>query len=175
MKLKYITLITFIIFVGSIVALAFLPPQNIETPLSNEVVSVVDINNPSATNTNPISGTKTITLTKEEIAKHNSRNDCYLIIKDQVYSVASFVDQHPGGVSKLVNECGKEASAIFAKIHSNFAWNLLSGYYIGKLGQTIVIKDNSNNPNINSTNSINNSTNSKVNTNYDDEGEYEDD
>lgn len=173
MKLKYITLITFIIFVGSIVALAFLPPQNIDTPQSNEVVNVItdtntDPNNPNTNTQN----TKTITLTKEEIAKHNNKNDCYLIIKNQVYSVASFIDQHPGGVNKLVNECGKEASAIFAKIHSNFAWNLLNDYYIGKLGQTIVIKANTN-PNTTSTN-LNNS-NSKKTTNYEDEGEYEDD
>lgn len=175
MKLKYITLTTFIIFVGSIIALAFLPPQNIDIPLSKEVVSVVsDTNNTNINNTDTNAGTKTITLNKEEIAKHNTKNDCYLIIKDQVYSVASFIDQHPGGVSKLVNECGKEASAIFAKIHSNFAWNLLSDYYIGKLGQTIVIKANTNtNPNTTSTN-VNNS-NSKKSTNYEDEGEYEDD
>lgn len=170
MKLKYITLISFIIFVGSIVALAFLPPQNINTPQSSEVLNVVtDI----STNTNN-SNTKTITLTKEEIAKHNNRNDCYLIIKDQVYSVASFIGSHPGGVSKLVNECGKEASAIFAKIHSNFAWNLLNDYYIGKLGQTIVIKDNSNIQNPGATNT---STNSNLNQNQSfwGEEEYEDD
>lgn len=170
MKLKYITLLSFIIFVGGIVALAFLPPQNIATPVSNEVVSVVDTNNPIPVNTD--SSTKTITLNKEEIAKHNNKNDCYLIIKDQVYSVASFIDSHPGGVSKLVNECGKEASVIFAKIHSNFAWNLLNDYYIGKLGQTIVIKNNTTNIN-NSSNT--NTTNTNSNLKYEDKEEYEDD
>lgn len=169
MKLKYITLLSFVIFVGSIIALAFLPPQNIDTPQSNEVVNV--ITDTTTTNPNNNQNTKTITLNKEEIAKHNNRNDCYLIIKDQVYSVASFIDSHPGGVNKLVNECGKEASAVFAKIHSNFAWNLLSDYYIGKLGQTITVKVN------NSTSSTTSNSVSTTNTtsNYEDEEEYEDD
>ncbi|MBP9803147.1 MAG: cytochrome b5 domain-containing protein [Candidatus Pacebacteria bacterium] len=171
MKLKYITLLSFIIFVGGIVALAFLPPQNIDIPQSNEVVSVVtDTSNTNPNTNNP--NTKTITLTKEEIAKHNNRNDCYLIIKDQVYSVASFIDSHPGGVSKLVNECGREASAVFAKIHSNFAWNLLNDYYIGKLGQTIVVKNNTNNV---TTSNNTNTTNTNSNSKYEDEEEYEDD
>lgn len=176
MKLKYITLLSFIIFVGSIVALAFLPPQNIDTPQSNEVLNVVTdtYNTTTNPNTNPntnTSNTKTITLNKEEIAKHNNRNDCYLIIKDQVYSVASFIDSHPGGVNKLVNECGKEASAIFAKIHSNFAWNLLNDYYIGKLGQTITVKVN----NSTSSTTPNNpkTTNTTSNSNYEDE-EFDD-
>lgn len=168
MKLKYITLLSFIIFVGGIVSLAFLPPQNIDTPKSSEVINVVT----DTTNTTTNPNIKTITLTKEEVAKHNNRNDCYLIIKNQVYSVASFIDAHPGGVNKLVNECGKEASAIFAKIHSNFAWNLLTDYYIGKIGETITIKANNS---TNSTTSSNFKNNTTINSNYEDEEEYEDD
>jgi len=79
-------------------------------------------------------GSKTI-LTATEVAKHNTKTDCYLIVNDQVYDVTAFIDQHPGGVEKIVEGCGKESSQIFAAIHSNFAWNLLKDYYVGDLAK----------------------------------------
>jgi cytochrome b involved in lipid metabolism len=48
--------------------------------------------------------------------------------------VAAFIDKHPGGRQKILDMCGKEATAIFSAIHSNFAWNLLKDFYIGKVG-----------------------------------------
>lgn len=130
MKLKYITLISFIVFVGSIMTLAFLPVGTINNSFNNtqNIKIVADTSLPA------------VTLDLVEIAKHNTKKDCYLIIKGSVYSVASFIDSHPGGVKKIVEECGGEASSVFSAIHSNFAWNLLKDYYIGEVGQTINTK-----------------------------------
>lgn len=131
MKLKYITLISFIVFVGSIVSLAFLPVGTINSPINN-TTNIQIVTDPSL---------PTVILNLEEIAKHNTKNDCYLVIKGGVYSVSGFIDSHPGGVKKIVQECGGEASAVFSAIHSNFAWNLLKDYYIGDLGQSVNIHD----------------------------------
>ena len=35
--------------------------------------------------------------TLQEIAKHSSHDDCWIIIRNKVYDVTSFVDKHPGG------------------------------------------------------------------------------
>ncbi|MFA7285413.1 MAG: cytochrome b5 domain-containing protein [Candidatus Paceibacterota bacterium] len=163
MKLKYITLASFIIFVGAIVSLAFLPVGTINNPINNtnDIKVVADPSLP------------VVTLDLQEVAKHNTKQDCYLIIKGGVYSVSSFIDAHPGGVRKIVDECGGEASAVFSAIHSNFAWNLLKDYYIGDLGQSV------NSESINTKNS-DNTTTQKSNTNTskysdDDEEEYEKD
>lgn len=159
MKLKYLTLASFIIFVGGIVSLAFLPVGTINSPVNN-TQNIQKVINPSLL---------VVTLDLAEIAKHNTKQDCYLIVKGAVYSVSGFIDAHPGGVKKIVDECGGEASAVFSAIHSNFAWNLLKDYYIGDLGQSV---------NIESINAVNTSAKISNNTsakNFDDEGEEEED
>lgn len=45
--------------------------------------------------------------TREEVSKHNSRDDCWLIVDNKVYDVTSFVDSHPGGDSIFFN-AGKD-------------------------------------------------------------------
>lgn len=50
--------------------------------------------------------------TLEEISKHNSKNDCWMVIDNNVYNVSSFVDKHPGG-DKILQGCGKDATEMF--------------------------------------------------------------
>jgi len=45
--------------------------------------------------------------TKEEVAKHNSSDDCWLIVDDKVYDVTSFVESHPGG-DAIFSKAGKD-------------------------------------------------------------------
>lgn len=141
MKLKYITLISFFVFVGAIVVLAFLPVGTINNPLTNNPSNTDNLNNTNTlenpNNSNGATNLPTVTLTKEEIAKHSTKADCYLIVKGAVYSVSSFIDSHPGGAQKIMEQCGGEATALFSAIHSNFAWNLLKNYYIGNVGASI--------------------------------------
>lgn len=42
-------------------------------------------------------------FTKEEVAKHNSEEDCWLIIHGNVYDVSDYVGEHPGGGDLLLN------------------------------------------------------------------------
>lgn len=36
-------------------------------------------------------------LTVQEIAKHNTSSDCWLVINGQVWDLTDFLEQHPGG------------------------------------------------------------------------------
>lgn len=70
-----------------------------------------------------------------QVATHDNIDDCYIVIESKVYDVTGFIDQHPGGVDKITSGCGKEMTGIFAKIHSNKAWDLLKKFQVGVLSE----------------------------------------
>jgi len=85
-----------------------------------------------------------IDLTIDEVAKHNSENDCWLLIGNKVYDVTSYLTSHPGGKPIIVKYCGKDGTAGFsskdkvkAVDHSKMAHDLLGQYLVGELGQTL--------------------------------------
>lgn len=115
-KVTLVFLILFGLFVGGIFMLSFLYPSNISDSTN------FNLNKPSP-----------IKLTASEVAKHATSDDCYLIIKNKVYNVSTFLDSHPGGRQNIIDNCGQEVTGLFASIHSNVAWNLLGQYYIGDI------------------------------------------
>ncbi len=77
--------------------------------------------------------------TLEEVAKHSSREDCWIVIHGKVYDVTSFIPEHPGG-DAILQGCGKDATELFetrpmgsGTPHSEEARELLERYYIGEL------------------------------------------
>lgn len=74
------------------------------------------------------------TYTLEEVAKHNTKTDCWIIIGDNVCDVTKFIDEHPGGEFCLLNNAGKDATEAFRDVgHSDNAKELIKKYFIGKL------------------------------------------
>ncbi|EGG15683.1 cytochrome b5 domain-containing protein [Cavenderia fasciculata] len=51
-------------------------------------------------------------FTLEVIAKHNKRDDCWLLINGKVYNVSSFIEEHPGGDIILAG-AGKDCTTMF--------------------------------------------------------------
>ncbi|KAK7727390.1 hypothetical protein SLS57_002862 [Botryosphaeria dothidea] len=59
------------------------------------------------------------TFTAKDVASHNTvDNGLYIIIDGSVYSLAGFVDEHPGGAKILKRVGGKDASKQFWKYHN---------------------------------------------------------
>jgi len=54
-------------------------------------------------------------FTPEEIAKHNTKTDCWIIVANRVYDVTSFLKSHPGGVDAILKYAGgvKDATKAF--------------------------------------------------------------
>lgn len=52
------------------------------------------------------------TYTMDDVAKHNSEQDCWLVIENKVYDVTSFIPVHPGG-KEILEGCGKDATSLF--------------------------------------------------------------
>ena len=98
MKRKYITwtLVSFWLFVVIIFILSLI--------FTGAVGNI-------STSNNGNSGTlMSVNLTVEEIIKRNVSSDCWLIINNKVYDVASFLLSHPGGEDLITPFCGKEAT-----------------------------------------------------------------
>jgi cytochrome b involved in lipid metabolism len=66
-------------------------------------------------------------FTWEEVEKHNTENDCWIVITnddgvDEVLDVTRFLDDHPGGGDILLDNAGRDATDMFESIgHSQDA------------------------------------------------------
>ena len=58
------------------------------------------------------------TFTMAEVAKHGTRDDCWVILDGRAYDVTRFIDAHPGGVGPVVNMAGRDATDVFANYHA---------------------------------------------------------
>lgn len=68
----------------------------------------------------------------QEVFKHNTPQDCWLIIWDKVYNVTSWIPQHPGGSLIFVN-AGKDSTQLFESYHPLYVRKMLARYCIGEL------------------------------------------
>ncbi|XP_047322626.1 cytochrome b5 [Impatiens glandulifera] len=73
----------------------------------------------------------------EEVAQHNSKEDCWIVIDGKVYEVSSYLDEHPGGDEVILQATGKDATDEFEDAgHSEEAREQLEAFCIGELDQT---------------------------------------
>lgn len=76
--------------------------------------------------------------TLEEVAKHNKRNDCWIILYENVYDITKFMKYHSGKYFPL-QLAGKDGTELFESIHPKRAKVILNSagfkkkYYKGKL------------------------------------------
>ncbi|KAJ6010920.1 hypothetical protein N7451_002332 [Penicillium sp. IBT 35674x] len=57
------------------------------------------------------------TLSRAEVAKHNTEDSLWCIIDHRVYDLTDFVDAHPGGSVVLAQVAGQDATADFYNLH----------------------------------------------------------
>ena len=48
----------------------------------------------------------------DEVAKHNKREDCYVILYGKVYDLTDFIPSHPGGPQIIVKYAGKDGTYV---------------------------------------------------------------
>merc|ERR1719453_1446765 len=55
--------------------------------------------------------------TLEDVAKHNSKQSCWVVLDGQVLNVTNFLSEHPGGELAILTFAGKDATEEFNMIH----------------------------------------------------------
>ena len=68
-----------------------------------------------------------------EIEKHDTKEDCWIVVKDKVYDATKYLDDHPGGAASILLAAGQDCTEEFEALHSSKAWKILEEYYIGDL------------------------------------------
>ena len=72
-------------------------------------------------------------ITKEELAKHNTQEDCWVSFKGDVYNMTSYLSHHPGGVDIIMKHAGGDMTDTYMAIHKWVSSNLISKIKIGRL------------------------------------------
>ncbi|ORX62960.1 acyl-CoA dehydrogenase NM domain-like protein [Hesseltinella vesiculosa] len=73
------------------------------------------------------------TFTREEVARHASENDLWVIIDTDVYDLSNFVDLHPGGAFPILELAGKDATTDFYGLHRQEVLVKYKRYKIGSI------------------------------------------
>ena len=55
--------------------------------------------------------------TMADVEKHNTEQDCWVVVNGQVLDVTKFLPDHPGGVLAIVTFAGKDATEEFNMVH----------------------------------------------------------
>jgi len=68
----------------------------------------------------------------DEVAKHNTKDSCWLVISGKVYDITSFLPDHPGGKKAPIMVSGGDATEEFEMLHKpevldKYAKDLLIG------------------------------------------------
>ncbi|KAF8943396.1 hypothetical protein BGZ47_005470 [Haplosporangium gracile] len=72
---------------------------------------------PSAPATTAAEPTKLRSISAAEVAKHNTPEDCWVIVNGQVLDVTTFLPDHPGGKKAILLFAGRDATEEFNMLH----------------------------------------------------------
>jgi len=56
-------------------------------------------------------------FTLDEVAKHNKKDDCWVVVNGQVLDTTKFLPDHPGGPKAILLYAGKDATEEFNMLH----------------------------------------------------------
>ncbi len=74
--------------------------------------------------------------TRDEIARHASVDDLWVIIDDKVYDLTDYVDEHPGGVDAIAKNGGRDATEGFkGPQHPSRVFDIVEEYRVGVLAR----------------------------------------
>lgn len=85
-------------------------------------------------------------LTTEEVSKHSTPSDCWIVIDNKVLKITPYLNLHPGGTKSISQFCGKDATIPFNNkggkgSHSQYAITLVEKFIIGLFGQKVTTSE----------------------------------
>lgn len=75
--------------------------------------------------------------TLAQVALHASADDCWTVIRGNVYDLTTWISGHPGGQQAILQLCGTDGTAEFTGQHGGSAQqeNILASFQVGVLAQ----------------------------------------
>ncbi|CAG9985293.1 unnamed protein product [Clonostachys byssicola] len=58
-------------------------------------------------------------FTMEEVAKHNTKGDLWVVVKGVVMDLSNWLEEHPGGPQAIMNFMGRDATEEFEMLHDD--------------------------------------------------------
>ncbi|BCR85143.1 FMN-dependent alpha-hydroxy acid dehydrogenase [Aspergillus chevalieri] len=82
-------------------------------------------------------------LSVEQIAGHNTPEDCWIVVDKQIWDVTDFLEEHPGGPTIILKYAGRDATKAYSEVHapSVIKSNLPPEKYIGLLDESTITND----------------------------------
>jgi cytochrome b involved in lipid metabolism len=73
----------------------------------------------------------TTSVSMEQMLAHNVEDDCWVVFHDNVYDMASYSKNHPGGPSFITNLCAQEGTGMYDAFHPMSLLKTIDRYQIG--------------------------------------------
>ncbi|KAH7054728.1 nitrate reductase [Linnemannia elongata] len=119
-----------------ILTTAIFKRQTTETKVENAISDAANTNTATISKIDAVaSGVNCYTA--DEVSKHSTEDDCWIIHGGKVYDCTEFLQEHPGGADSIVMNAGEDCTEDFDAIHSAKARELLAKYYRGELVASI--------------------------------------
>ena len=82
-------------------------------------------------------------LTGTEVAKHDSKDSCWVIVHGKAYDVTEFLPEHPGGSKIILKYAGRDATEEFEPIHPPDTLDkyLDKSKHLGAVDMTTVVQE----------------------------------
>lgn len=134
-----ISIAIFIIVV--VLGLIVFRAQNIAAPEASEEPQVSEeevVNEEEETTSEGETGGFAPMISQEELATHNSADDCWIAYQGSVFDVTDWLTKHPGGSAAIAQYCGtsEEFEQALNRQHGEKQQNMLPevGQFMGTLG-----------------------------------------
>jgi cytochrome b involved in lipid metabolism len=98
------------------------------------IIAAIGIIIISLSKTIPSNSTQAGSYTIDQVATHNTANNCWMVINHKVYEVTHYLPNHPN--SAIVDGCGKEATTLYESVRKHLgsqATQILNSLYLGNL------------------------------------------
>ena len=67
-------------------------------------------------------------MKRAEVAEHNTRKDCWIVLGKKVFDVTEFIKCHPGKEEPILDFAGQDATEAFRKAHFYVNYSELLDY-----------------------------------------------
>ena len=94
-------------------------------------------------------------ITMQEVERHNTPDDCWVVINGNVYDLSTFHQEHPGGSQVITENAGKDVSSLFNSLHPADIIQMPAGHlarrtgviqYLIRIPVRVIISPTINNP-----------------------------